>query len=130
MMSPLRRAEAGRVRGLAGLVAGLGAALVLRPEATSRALSGGAPVPDDWIVRVLGARLLAQGMAEIVRPRRLVVLAGAAADALHGLSMLAAAAYFPRYRRVALVSGALAGTSMVAVPAASTSGFTREEHTP
>ncbi len=85
------------------------------PGAAARWAAGRGAVPPAWLVRVLGGRMAAQ--AFVVRwiagrggprDRRRAVRAGAAVDGLHGASMLLAAVAFPRYRRSALVSAAVA----------------------
>jgi hypothetical protein len=73
-----------------------------------------APDLPRGIVRLLGARRVAQAAVGLAVPRREVWLAGAAVDALHALSMLAAAARWPGYRRAALLS---AGTAAMAAAA-------------
>lgn len=95
-------------RGVAVVAAGWGAALVSRPAAVIRAV-GGDEAPPSWVVRVLGARLLLQQTAVLIRPTRGPVVAGAALDALHALSTVAVVLRWPAYRRMAVVSG---GTSV------------------
>jgi hypothetical protein len=90
----------------------LGAAvLIARPDAVGRAVCGSETVPAAWIIRLLGARLLGQGAAELGWPTRTVVLGGSLVDATHGASMVAATALFPSYRRAAVASAAVAGVS-------------------
>ena len=72
------------------------------------------------IVRVLGVRLLAQGVADLaLGPRTRVP--DIVIDATHAATMVAAAARWPAHRRSAMVSAALAtGTAaldLVAQPA-------------
>lgn len=102
-------------RGLAGTWLGVGAFLVTQPE---RALAMvGQPAPPHGLVtitRVLGARTALQNLVVLAAPSRPLVLAGAAVDATHALSMLIAARLWPEYRRAALASGALAATAAVA----------------
>jgi hypothetical protein len=93
-----------------GLLLGWGAALLVRPEATARAVSG-EPVPPTPVVRILGARRLGQQALLLVRPSRTIALAATATDVLHALSMLAAAAIWPEYRRPALTSAGVAAAS-------------------
>jgi hypothetical protein len=81
-----------------------GTALVLRPNGIARALSAGQPLPPAGIVRVLGGRMLVQGILLLAEPKRPVASAGVAIDAVHALSMITVAAVLPRYRRVALIS--------------------------
>jgi len=74
-----------------------------------------------WIIRLLGLRMLVQGILQLARPRRATFGVCAAVDATHAVSMLAAAHVWPTYRRAALLSAAGAGLSaVVGVAAAST----------
>jgi hypothetical protein len=88
-----------------------GAVMLLRPEDLTRSVCGGGPEPAAWIVRVLGARLLAQNVVTFVRPTREVVLAGAATDALHAASMVAARVRWPEHARPIWVSGSTSAAS-------------------
>jgi hypothetical protein len=54
------------------------------------------------VIRVLGARHLAQAVLTAWRPRPAVLLAGAGVDACHSVSMLALAAADPPMRRAGL----------------------------
>jgi hypothetical protein len=65
------------------------------------------------LVRVLGGRLLAQGLLEYIRPRQIVVLTAAAVDVAHAASMIGAALLLPAYRRTAAASAAEATLSAV-----------------
>jgi hypothetical protein len=105
-------------RALAAAQTATGAALVVAPGAVAHALT---PIqaPPTWLARVLGGRILVQGVVVLLCPTRIMLLTGAAADAAHGLSMLAAASGFPAYRRAALVSAALASASAAAAVALS-----------
>lgn len=71
------------------------------------------------VIRVLGARDLAQAWLTVSVPTRRVVRAGVVVDLLHAASMLALAAADQRRRRTALTSaawaGALAATGAVAL---------------
>lgn len=87
-----------------------GAALLARPEQIADVVGGGT-APPAWIVRVLGARGVVQEAVVLLVPTRRVALAAAGTDVLHALSMLAAAVRWPRYRRCALASAAIAGGS-------------------
>jgi hypothetical protein len=90
-----------------------GVVLLVRPDLPATA---GLAAPDlpRGVVRLLGARRVVQAGLELAVPRRGVALACAAVDALHALSMLAAAAHWPRHRRAALLS---AGTAALAAAA-------------
>jgi hypothetical protein len=60
------------------------------------------------VVRVLGARYVVQGAGGLVVDRPWLPAADATVDAVHGLTMLAAAAVWPEHRRAALASAVLA----------------------
>lgn len=85
--------------------------LVARPDDVAAALARGQELPPSWLVRVLGSRVVCQQLAVSARPTRGPVLAGAAVDTLHAASMVAAARIWPRHRRVAAASAAVAATS-------------------
>jgi hypothetical protein len=67
--------------------------------------------PPVWILRLLGIRMLIQGLAEIAAPRRRTFQICAAIDVAHAMSMVGAARIWPAYRRAALQSAAAAGVS-------------------
>lgn len=90
-----------------------GLVLLARPDAVTALIAAGETRPPAWLVRVLGGRLLAQGLLEYTRPSQLVVLAGVAVDAAHAASMIAAAVLLPAYRRTAVASAAEATLSAV-----------------
>lgn len=101
-----------RVKGLVRLA--LGAALLARTPGIVRAVNAGdCPPHAVSAARVLAVREVAQGALLTARPHRTTVLVGAAVDGVHATSMLALAAALPRYRRVALVSGAFAGADLL-----------------
>lgn len=91
--------------------AACGAALLLRPAEVTRAVCAGRREPHPRVTQVLGARLVGQHVAVLVRPTRGMVLSGVAVDVLHALSMAAVAVRWPAYRRPAVASG---GTSAAA----------------
>jgi hypothetical protein len=99
------------VRGLALERCASGLALLVCPPAIRRQVDARESTPPVWLVRVLGARLLAQGVVEFTWPTRSVTLTGAVIDATHALSMITAAAWMPRCRRAAAASGMEAGLS-------------------
>jgi hypothetical protein len=101
------------VRALAVLRCAEAAVLLIRPRPVGRAISGRDPLPAVWVIRLLGARMLAQGAVELAWPTRQVVLAGSAVDAGHAASMIGAAAALPTHRRTAMASAIVAGTSAV-----------------
>ena len=77
--------------------------------------------PPTWIMRLLGLRMLVQGILQLTRARRTTFAVCAAVDLTHAATMLVAAQVWPRYRRAALLSAAGAGLSaVVGVTAAST----------
>jgi hypothetical protein len=84
------------------------------PEAAVRLACGRVPMPPPVLVRLLGARELAQAVLLARWPTRTVARTSAGLDLVHALSMLAAAVVWPGHRRVALTSAALAGASAVA----------------
>ena len=106
-----RRTATGIVRASALERCLTGTLLLGVPDAVTGVIAGDQPRPPAWLVRVLGGRLLVQGVLEYIRPRRSVVLAGAAVDTAHAASMIAAAALLPAYRRTALASAAEATVS-------------------
>ena len=91
-----------------------GAAMLLRPGGVTRAVCGGGPEPAAWIVRVLGARLVVQGVVTLVHPTRAVVLAGAGVDVLHAASMGLARVCWPEHARPIRVSGTTSAVSALA----------------
>lgn len=101
--------NATRALGVAGCA--WGAALMTRPRAVAETVAAGRAVPAPWIVRLLGARQFGQGATLLWRPDRRRLLTGAGIDTVHAISMLGLAAANPRYRRAALLSAAVAGTS-------------------
>jgi hypothetical protein len=98
------------VRAYGSAHAVLGAALTSRPTDVARAAAGQEALPPLWVVRVLGLRLLTQGVVELIRPTPRVLIGAAGIDALHAVSMIRVAAD-ARHRRVAVVSVAVAGIS-------------------
>lgn len=92
----------------------VGCLLLGAPGKLTRAVAAGDPQPPAGIVRVLGARLLAQGLIQFLRPRRQIVLTGIAVDGLHAASMIPIIALVPGYRRTAAASAAEAAVSAMA----------------
>jgi hypothetical protein len=114
-----RRDRRRLVQALGVAQAASGALLIGRPARVARAVSGSATAhPAPWLVRLLGMRLLGQGLTGALWPHPNVAAVGAAVDATHAASMIATAAVAPRYRRPALTSAACALAS--AAVAAST----------
>jgi hypothetical protein len=92
---------------LAGLGVASGALLVTRPQEVVDRLCPELPRERLWLVRVLGARLLAQHGAVLAAPDRGLVRLGSAVDLAHAASMVPLVAS-PRYGRAARLSGGLA----------------------
>lgn len=76
-------------------------------------IAGDEPRPPAWLVRVLGGRLLVQGLLEYARPHRRVLLAGATIDLAHAATMVAAVVLLPAYRWTASASVAEAALAAV-----------------
>jgi hypothetical protein len=95
-----------------------GLALLIRPHRVVAALCPEFPESRMWVVRVLGARLVAQHAVVLTGPRTPVVRAAAVVDAVHAASMVPLLAV-PRYRRAALVSGGAAAAWAVLATASS-----------
>ncbi len=102
------------VRSIGVVTAAVGIMAASRPVLVGRWAAGGNSPPDAGIVRLLGARYLVQAAAELSIPTRAVLRAACVVDGLHAASMIGAAAAFPAYRRAALCSAAIAGTSALA----------------
>ena len=88
-----------------------GLALLVAPRALLRAVERGErPVPPAALVtmRVLGARHLAQTLADVAGPWPTVGYLGAGTDGLHALSDLGLAVVAPRWRRAALIDTVIA----------------------
>ena len=98
-----------RTRAYTALQAGVGAVLVGAPRLATAVVTGSEPPPPLSLVRVLGARLLAQAGLLMARPTEAVVNCEAAVEAMHGTSMLLAAYLLPRNRRTALGAALVAG---------------------
>jgi hypothetical protein len=94
---------------LAGVRAGYGAVQLAVPGYSAEQRLGGPLDPATLrVVRVLGARQLAQAGLALAFPAEPLLGLGAGVDALHALSMVPVAAAAPRWRRPALVSGLMA----------------------
>jgi len=87
--------------------------LLAFPDVVMGFITGSQPRPPAWLARVLGARLLTQGLLEYTRPQKVVVLTAAVVDALHATSMATVATLSPRYRRLAVASLAEASLAEV-----------------
>jgi hypothetical protein len=95
-----------------------GLLLLTRPDDVAARLTPRDARPPRWAVRLLGARVAGQAAATLLLPVRDTVLAGAAVDALHAVSMLAATLHWPRLRWSLLTSAAVAAASAVLQTAA------------
>ncbi len=104
------------VRARAGLGAGWGLVLLLRPGALVERLCPEYPQSRLWIARVLGARLVVQHAAVLAAPRSTLVGAASGIDLLHAATMVPLLRS-PRYRRAALISGGVAAVSAAVLPA-------------
>ena len=94
---------------LAGVRACYGTVQLARPAwSAEQQLGGPLDRATTRVVRVLGARQVAQASLALAFPAEPLLGLGVGADALHALSMLPLAAAAPRWRRPALVSGLMA----------------------
>ncbi|RBY75176.1 hypothetical protein DQ239_17725 [Blastococcus sp. TF02-09] len=100
---PRRRA----VRLVAASGAAAGLLLLAAPQPVLDAVAPEFPRERRWLVRALGARMLAQHAAVLARPGPTVLTAAAGVDLLHAATMLPFVAS-PRYGRAARLSGAVA----------------------
>ena len=101
---------------LAGLGAGWGLLLLLRPADVVDRLCPEFPRSLLWTARVLGGRLVVQHVAVLAAPGTRLVGAASGIDLLHAASMVLLIRY-PRYRRAALISGGVAAVSAAVFPA-------------
>ncbi len=99
-----------------------GAALLCAPGAVLGLATGRPPSQRArTVLRVLGARHLAQAVLTAWRPRPAVLLAGAGVDACHSASMLALAAADPPMRPAG-IADAIAAAAFTATGALVSSG--------
>jgi hypothetical protein len=91
----------------------IGVTLLAAPGRTCDFVTDTGARPTGW-TRLLGARYLAQGVAQLGWPQSAVLRASAAVDGLHALSMFGLAAASPAYRRLATVSAVAATVGMAA----------------
>jgi hypothetical protein len=101
---------------LAALGVAYGIALLARPREIVGAVAPAFPTERVWLVRVLGARLVAQHGAVLAVPSRTLVRLSSAVDALHAASMLPFVAS-PRDGGAARVSGGIAAAYTAAYAA-------------
>ncbi|SOD99302.1 hypothetical protein SAMN06272739_2243 [Blastococcus haudaquaticus] len=103
---------------MAGAGAATGVLLAARPLQVVDRVAPAFPRERLWLVRALGARLLAQHGAVLAAPDPRLVRAGSAVDLLHAASMVPFVAS-ARYGRAARISGGLAAAyAAVAIAAA------------
>jgi hypothetical protein len=106
-------------RALTRLLSGAGGAwgltLLVRPRQLVAALCPEYPASRLWVVRVLGARLVAQHALVLVAPEAPVVRVATAVDAVHAASLVPLLAS-RRYRRAALISGGVAAAYAALAP--------------
>lgn len=94
-----------------------GAVLLAAPDAVFALATrprSDAPRRAGVVLRVLGARQLVQSALVSLRPRRRVLTASAAVDAVHALTCLVLAALDPRWRRPVLLDAAVAASFCLA----------------
>ena len=113
-MSTDRDRRRALTRAVSAVLACWGAVQLVAPGRTARTCAPHVPVPEAWIVRVLGARTVLQHALVLARPTRGVVLAGAVVDGLHAASMVPVALLWQDYRRPAVVSAGSALASALA----------------
>ena len=95
-------------RRLLAAVSGVwGLLMLFRAEPLVEAVCPEFPESKQWVVRLLGGRLVVQHALVLCRPTDRYVRAAAAVDMLHAASMVPLL-WSPRYRRAALVSGGYA----------------------
>lgn len=111
---PSRSQRHARTRAVSVVLGAGGLTMLLAPSWVVRHVSPGRTAPSSWVIRVLGARSVVQHAAILVSPTRQAVQVGATLDGLHALSMVPAAALWPRFRRTAGVSAGYAVVSAVA----------------
>jgi hypothetical protein len=92
---------------LAGLGVVSGVALLTRTQHIVDAVAPAFPADRVWLVRALGARLVAQHTVVLAAPDYRVVRLGSAVDLVHAASMVPFVAS-PHYGRAARVSGSVA----------------------
>jgi hypothetical protein len=100
-----------RLSALTGLRIGWGAALIAAPRPLLRGLACVNDPADRVavaVLRVLGARHVAQAAFEVLAPQPVVRYLGAAVDGLHALTAVGLAVLDPRWRRGALTDTAIA----------------------
>lgn len=106
-MTAADRARRRLTRLLAAAGVATGVALLARPQRVADAVAPMFPRDRLWLVRLLGARLVAQHGAVLTAPTVGLIRLGSAVDLAHAATMVPFVAS-PRYGRAARISGALA----------------------
>jgi hypothetical protein len=109
-----KRCEGTAARLVAAATGAWGLALVLRPDEVLALAVPRAGRPPRRLVRVLGLRYCVQAAVVLAAPARSTVGLAAGADALHALSMVAAAVHWPRHRRATALSAGVATAAATA----------------
>ena len=101
---------------LIAIRAAWGTALLLAPDAVLRGVHyyGRADPRTRWVIRILGARELVQGLITSRHRSRASSLTGAAVDTTHAATMLALAIRRAAYRRPATASSLTAASFAIA----------------
>ena len=103
----------GSLRTVGAVGAGWGLALLARGDDLWTAVHGTAPTRSERaVVDILAARHLLQGGAQVLAPR-LTRSPAVLVDVIHTATMVGVAVWSPRYRKVALVTAAVASTGAV-----------------
>ena len=87
------------------------AAVLAAPAQWTHALLGHAARPPEGVVLALALRTFLQGVADLSLPSPAARHTGVGVDCAHCASMLAAAHFWPAYRRAALMSAGAAAVS-------------------
>jgi hypothetical protein len=96
-----------RTASAAGVLAGV--VLLIRPDEALARLAPEFPPARRWVVRLLGARLVAQHAAVLAAPSAALLRAAGGIDLLHAATMLPLLRS-SRYGRAARISGAVAAS--------------------
>lgn len=95
-------------RAIGAVQAGTGVALLTRPGPVIRTVTRSDSTQGTSVARLLGGRLIVQGVALAAFPTRGPLLAAGVVDLLHATSMIAVAAVRPDHRRGAVASALFA----------------------
>jgi hypothetical protein len=102
----------GRVRAMGVADCAAGVVLLTVPTSIAGLVADGAARPPTAVVRLLGARLIGQGAAQLLQPAKGTARLAAAIEGAHGASMVGLAVISPRYRRPAVIAAAVAAASL------------------